>query len=158
MTLPAILRDRPIEDLLGMSRTELDGSAFSDPVEAPTHETIEDVTYVSLPRHGVSLVLTGHEFVDAVQLYASGHDGYEGYAAKLPGGLSFDMSLMGVRRRLGYPQRHEAPSIIPTFGMHPAWDSFDMRLFRLHVEYTPDEQAIQLVTLMPPLMHPSTKH
>ncbi|WP_240229623.1 hypothetical protein [Devosia lacusdianchii] len=111
-------------------------------------EVIGDQSYVSLPEAGISLVLPDGVMVSAVQVHGS-TSGFSQFAGELPHGIDFSMGREHARALLGDPDSEGEARNLPLLGLKPAWDSFLMDGYRLHLEYTIDTTSIQLVSIMP---------
>lgn len=136
-----------LEGLLGLTYRELIARNSADRGDIPALERIEDQSYVEYHLSGISFVFSDNGVIGAVQLHAVGHEGFAEYGGNLPGGLFFSMNRVQVRNLLGDPDRHGEEERVLLLGVKPAWDSFLLEKIRLHVEYAPGEQAIQLVTI-----------
>ena len=113
-------------------------------------ETIGGTGYGDAPRSGLSFVVGEDGRVEAVHLYADGHQGYDGYVGVIPSGIRFDMSRGQVRTVLGSPGVSLERRRFEGQGDYPAYDLFDLGGAYMHLEYAPDLGSIQLITLMKP--------
>lgn len=137
-----------IEDLLGRRYRDLKAASALGP-DMPKPEAVEDQSYVSLIALGVSLVLPDHVHVGAIQLHGEGHEGFAGYAGRLPGDISFAMSRDEVRRKLGAPKKSGERTRVPILGEKPPWDSYAVDSAHLHIEYAMNCSRVRLVSLVP---------
>jgi hypothetical protein len=131
--------------LLGDPLAAADTSDLADEVVL---ETIDGRLYGEAVRSGLSFIVGGDGRVRTVHLHAEGHEGYVGFAGELPEGIRFDMSRAEVRSILGSPGASGEPRAVDFYGEAPAWDRFVLETAQVHVEYGPDQNSIQLVTLM----------
>lgn len=136
--------------LLGMRYDDLPSSPIFSGAAVPPREVVVDQSYVSCPALGLSLVLPDNETVAAIQLHADKHEGFAGFADPLPQGLGFHMSRSEVRATLGVPEKSGEEKEVLLLGKKPAWDSFIVGEVRLHVEYLPGSNGIQLITVTKP--------
>ncbi|MBY4770297.1 hypothetical protein [Burkholderia ambifaria] len=130
-----------------MKYDDLPSAALFSSYVVPPREVVIDQSYVSCEALGVSLVLPDNETVAAVQLHADRHEGFVGFAGCLPSGLAFDMNRSETRSILGVPEKSGEERELPLLGKKSAWDSFTVGELRLHVEYLPGGNGIQLLTL-----------
>ncbi|TWT11405.1 hypothetical protein [Reyranella sp. CPCC 100927] len=133
------LLGRSIEDLLDVLKAQ-----------HPVVQSIGDCTYVSVRDAGLSFVLPDNKHIDTVQLYAAGKDGYSGFAHPIPGGLTFMMSRVAIRRLLGPPGRTGEATVLPILGKKPPWDRFVLGSLAIHAEYADDVQSVQMFSLTAP--------
>jgi hypothetical protein len=136
-----------IEELLGKSYAELPHVTVLQGVTIPPLEQIAHKSYVSFLPLGISLVLPDNQTVATVHLHSDQHEGFAGYAAQLPGGISFRMGRSEVRQRLGTPEQSGEETVVPVLGKKAAWDSFRVGGARVHVEYVPGNKAIGLASI-----------
>lgn len=136
-----------IESLLGVRYEDLGQMPVLAGVDVPLRETVVDQSYVSFPALGVSLVLPDNETVGAVQLHSNEHEGFAGYAGRLPGQLMFEMNREDARVCLGVPAESGEEREVLLLGMKPAWDSFRLGQIKIHLEYSIGGGPIQLVTI-----------
>jgi hypothetical protein len=113
-------------------------------------ESVDVTVYGDAPKSGLSFVVGENGRIDAVHLYADGHQGYDGYVGVIPSGIRFDMSRAQVRAILGSPSASRERRHIEYQGEYPAWDRFGLGGAHMHLEYVQDLRSIQLITLMKP--------
>ncbi|MDM8358403.1 hypothetical protein [Pandoraea communis] len=136
-----------IELLLGVRYEDLGQAPILAGIDIPLREAVVDQSYVSFPALSVSLVLPDNERVGAVQLHASKHDGFGGYAGRLPGQLKFEMNREDARAWLGVPVESGKEREVLPLGKKPAWDRFRVGQIVIHVEYSIGDGPIQLLTI-----------
>jgi hypothetical protein len=142
-------------DLINLLRMNLDDAAQSAFVRSlnpkmKTTEKIEDRLYMELPASGLAFIASLERRVMAIQLHAEGYEEYNGYAGPMPEGISFSYSRRAVQERLGNPSAAGGGNMIQFFGKASPWDRFDRAEYSVHIQYTDDEAAINLVTVMRP--------
>jgi hypothetical protein len=136
-----------IEELLGKSYADLRYAPALRGANIPPLERIDDESYVSIHPLGISLVLADNVSVSTIQLHSEGHENYSGYFGTLPDGISFSMGRERIRALLGEPSRSGEETVLPILGKKPPWDSFHLGRLHVHVEYSPGNNSIQLVSL-----------
>jgi hypothetical protein len=136
-----------IEELLGKSYADLCCAPALRGANIPPLERIDDESYVSIHPLGISLVLADNVSVSTIQLHSEGHENYSGYSGTLPDGISFSMGRERLRALLGEPSRSGEETVLPILGKKPPWDSFHLGRLHVHVEYSPGNNSIRLVSL-----------
>lgn len=133
------------ESMLGRDYATLDREGgLPDP---RTVERIGDQSYVTMPRHGITIILHKDGTVRAVQFNGEAREGMTKFDGRLPAGLRFDMARDEARAHLGRPIRSGDESIVPILGEMPAWDRWQVDPLSVHAEYAFDRASIRLVTL-----------
>jgi hypothetical protein len=117
-------------------------------------ETIEGRLYGFAKRGGFSFVVGEDGRIRTVHLYSEGHQDYGQFQGALPEGVRFDSSRAAIRESLGAPTVSREPGVTPSGRFATAWDRFDGPDVKVHIEYSSDEQSIQLVTLMKSTVDP----
>jgi hypothetical protein len=108
----------------------------------------DDRHYLEFMEAGVALQFDSESSIlETILLYTEGHDEYSGYQGELPNGIDFGHSRNEVRKRLGKPEKSGAAD---KRDQTPAWDRYNFGTYGLHVQYSEDEQSIDLLTLMTP--------
>lgn len=129
---------------------------------APGFSRIEQLGFLEWPPFGLSVALKddlyletrGQSFrregpmsVDAIHLYSDGYESYSAYRGSLPGGIHFDDSREAVQRKLGLP-RASGGGNVAVGRTWPPWDRFDFDWGACRVQYNPDLERIDMVTIM----------
>lgn len=104
--------------------------------------------YLEFMEAGVALQFDSKSSIlETILLYSKGLDEYSAYQGQLPDGIGFGHSRTEVRKRLGKPEQSGAASKRDQI---PPWDRYNFGTYGLHVQYSDNEQSIELVTLMLP--------
>ena len=118
-------------------------------VEKPIGYVLEDTSFLEFRELGVCLSAKAEDGrVCTVHLFCEPAQGYSGFAGNLPAALRHDFSRVSVRNLLGPPSLSGELGCSALLGPTNAWDRYDFQNYSLHVQYTLDETAISLVTLM----------
>lgn len=89
---------------------------------------------------GLSLSTAGGQVASAF-LYGDRREGFEPYTGALPLDLSYAMSEAEALERCGKPMASSSSPMV-------RWHKFQQARHHLHLEFTPDGDAIRLVTLL----------
>ncbi|WP_333682212.1 hypothetical protein [Dyella sp.] len=147
------LRERLFAAGLKMVAVTVDDEFIESEEEKEARIASGDLTqFISMHADGISFSLTKDRRVDAIYLYAHGHEGFSDFRGFLPCGLSFDMSRNDVRSHfedkygIG-PSRFNDGQEISGLGFVPAWDLYVVNDYAFHIQYNDHWNAINLVTL-----------
>ncbi len=107
-----------------------------------------DDEYIEVKDLGLCLYFEANRLV-SIFLYSEvkGED-YARYAQPLPLGISFEQSKSDVMSSIGDPS-NEGGGKEGYFGYIAEWITYDMRGLKVHVEFSREFNAVQMVTLMP---------
>jgi hypothetical protein len=144
---------REIDDssifLLGMELRNVGQTSFVTSLgEQPVSELIGDRFYMRFSESGVLLDAELDGRVASIFFHGTNSDEYRKYSGSLPDDLSFSDSRSEVRKKLGVPSASGGGIDVPMFGKAPNWDRYDRDSYSLHLQYSPGEDAIAVVTLM----------
>ena len=92
--------------------------------------------------HGVELICDESERVRTIFLHRG-----DGEALS---GIAFSLSRRQVLERYGIPSKSGPPVQLPVLGERGAWDRFALPTATIHVQYRPDCDEIDMITLMRP--------
>ncbi len=119
---------------------------FSGLGDQPDVEDLEDF-YYEFKKKGITFVFNSDLFLEAIQLFPEGKDGFTQYNDDLPAGINFTSSRDGVRAKLGEPTESGGGDDIPIFGRSLNWDLYEYDTHTLHFEFTAGDLGISLITL-----------
>jgi hypothetical protein len=141
---------------MAVSLATLLGMRFDDPrlaemlgIDGPVAtSSIEHVSYAGFAELGISLVLSDHEHVSAIQLHADRHEGYRQFQGPLPCEVDFAMSRDRLRRTFGKPERSGEAGPVPPLGDMPPWDKWRLGGAFLHAEYQFGAESVRMFSLL----------
>jgi len=106
-----------------------------------------EMDLLDFPHNGVALYFDKNKHVVTIFLHGTDHEGHDKYRGPFPHGLTFGRSRPAVLQLLGQPNAtgKERAAGAP-------WDRFDFDRYSVHLKYSPDSTAIQMITIMSPEM------
>jgi hypothetical protein len=136
--------------LLGLRLDDVTGFPFIREINpAPKVQSANSRHYLQLKEAGLVMATACNGHVESIFLHADGVQGCRQWPHPLPAGLSFADARLTVRQKLGPPSRSEPQlPMDPRLHNPPPWDRWDLPTHSLHIQYTPDQQSILLLTLM----------
>jgi hypothetical protein len=96
---------------------------------------------------GIDLVLRTDLSVRAIHLYSGLQEGVNQFMDELPFNLGFSLSREETRQHLGVPTVTGGGDYSILYGTTPPWDKYRYESFFLHIQFLPDTQRLDLVTI-----------
>ena len=141
-------------DLLGARRTDPRIESLICESEPPPEITVDkgddaDDEFVEFKAHGFGLAFD-HDILQSIHLHSGlQDDGYTRYELPLPMGVAFTRSKSDLLSCLPEPDVVGGGCNDVCFGPVPEWIRYDKQgEYSVHFEFTPDVQAVVMVTLM----------
>jgi len=106
-----------------------------------------DVVMLFNPELCIDLILTTELTVKCVHLFSGKEDDVKRFPENLPFALNFELSKEQSRKLLGQPQKSGGGGFSFLYGTVPDWDKYLFERFSLHVQFSEDNNAIDLVTI-----------
>ena len=125
----------PVSDLLAIPPFSGWEVRRSVEVDLPSKEV-----WYEFEGHGVEVICDETERIRTIFLHRG--DG------ETLSEIAFSLSRREVLDRLGAPSKSGAASTIPVLGDKGAWDRFVVPAGAVHVQYRPDRDEIEMITLM----------
>ena len=101
--------------------------------------------YSGAPAQGIEVICMAG-YIETIFLFGHGIDRAR-YAGELPNGLTFDARPGEVRQLFGVPSASGPALNDPILGHYGAWDRYQFATHTIHFQYTPQNDAIAMVTL-----------
>jgi hypothetical protein len=120
-----------------------------EPFEAEGH------IYWSFYSGGVAILAGVDHTIQAVFLYAGGHEGYAAYSGPLPWGVRLDLTQSEFHRLLGAPAFSMQAREVPFLGRKGPMERYDRPALSLHVEFSAATGQPLVLCLMAPNTVPS---
>jgi len=105
-----------------------------------------DVYMLFNPLLGIDLILEENHDVKSIHLY-SGKTEVHRFSDKLPFDLKFSFSRTKTRQILGQPQKVGGGDFSFLYGIAPPWDKYCYDSFNLHLQFSEDQNEIELITI-----------
>jgi hypothetical protein len=107
-----------------------------------------DVLFMFNPLLGIDLILNNRSIIKSVHFYSEkDSDGIKAFKGKLPFNLEFNFSRSHSREKLGIPNQVGGGDFSFLYGITPPWDKYFYEAFNLHLQFSEDQNKIDLITI-----------
>jgi hypothetical protein len=106
-----------------------------------------DVYYLYNSQKGIDMILHEDNRIKAIHFYSGKQEGASKFAEELPFNLNFSFSRADVQRLLRVVNFSGGGNFSFLYGPAPIWDKYLFENLSLHLQYSPDEKNIELVTI-----------
>jgi hypothetical protein len=106
-----------------------------------------DVYYLFNHHKGIDIIFDLDSKVKAIHFYSGKQDISNKFTDRLPLDVDFSCARNDVRQLLGTPNLTGGGNFSFLYGTTPPWDKYFFDDFKLHLQYSPDETNIELVTI-----------
>jgi hypothetical protein len=137
--------ESPIFGYLGQLWNQVD--IYSTTFNSAESEVMGESNYLNARDSGMSFALDKKLKVESIFLYTNGVEGFRQYSGKLPGGISFEMSRIQVRKMLGESSFSGEAGGTGLMAIDFSFDRYESDAYYIRFEYTEKDAHIRLVTI-----------